>query len=189
MPRGVTDSAPHLAHAMFRNVGNVRSVTMRSERKLASRRRRACVIARILWSAPGRPVPFSVLRKGWSAGRRQGLARPLGPPLRSDSPRAGFGDGVANPAPDARTSLRSEVLRLPALHSAEPEGPPRARDVSPRAAPPPAPSALETGKDRWQVTAIYSCIGGLSTRPAPRDRRAAPSGRAPVRAPQRRDRC
>ena len=75
----------------------------------------------------GTPVPlFLSPKEGWSAGRRQGLARPLG----GRTLAIGFAQRAVRERgdesrPGRATPLRSGVLRLPALHSVEPEGSPR----------------------------------------------------------------
>jgi len=97
----------------------------------------ACVIAHILCTAPGRPVPFSFSPTGNGApGGARELARPPhGPPLRSGSPHAVRGRGDKS-RPGRATPLRSGVLRLPALHSSSPRGLRRLdamRGMSPRA--------------------------------------------------------
>ena len=66
--------------------------------------------------------------------------------------RAPFGSGVMSPAPGAPPSLRSEVLRLPALHSVQAcagsASSTAVRGMSPREPPRRRPRPLETEKDR-----------------------------------------
>src|SRR6185503_16987785 len=97
-------------------------------------------------AARARRCPFFLSsNEEWSAGRRQeGCARPsFGPPLCGR--RSARLDGArALHNAECCASRRSIRLGQQARRGA--------RDVSPRAASPPALSRLETGKDQWQIS-------------------------------------
>src|SRR5690348_10033950 len=75
----------------------------------------ARVIGPVLWPARARRCPLFLSPKGeWSAGRRQGLARPLWPALAiGQSARRLSRTGLRGPPPGARTANAAGLRGLP----------------------------------------------------------------------------
>jgi hypothetical protein len=85
--------------------------------------KRTCVIAPVLCGAGAPSFPFSdPPKREWSAGRRQGFARPLYGACEAPFLRTDTGTGLRIPPRGARASCgrfarpATRALRLPALH-------------------------------------------------------------------------